>query len=99
MLLSQIANCLYATGLDVAIITDDSSPARIYGQAAGIPLSLALSLQKFLFLPHLLPVPQEKYPVLQHKVPNDDRDQRQRGHEDNKGLRTTISSDLIKDVK
>lgn len=57
------------TRLDVAVVPDDSSPAGVHGQAAAVPLPLALPLQQLLLLPHLLPVPQEKHTVLQHKVP------------------------------
>lgn len=69
---SQLLVCTL-TWLDVAIVTDDPSPASVYGQVAGVPLSLALSLQQLLFLPHLLPVPQKKHSMLQHKVPDDGR--------------------------
>lgn len=69
---SQLLACTL-TRLDVAIVTDDPSPASVNGQVAGVPLSLALSLQQLLFLPHLLPVPQKKHSVLQHKVPDDGR--------------------------
>lgn len=57
------------TGLNVAVISDDSAPACVDGEAAGVSLSLTFSLQQFLLFPHLFPVPQEKYSVLQHKVP------------------------------
>lgn len=57
------------TWLDVAIIADNSSPAGVYGEVAGLSFSLTLPLQQLLLLPHLLPVSQEKHSVLQHKVP------------------------------
>lgn len=57
------------TWLDVAIITDNSSPAGVYGEVAGLSFSLTLPLQQFLFLPHFLPVSQQKHSVLQHKIP------------------------------
>lgn len=66
----KLMNCAH-TWLDVAVVADDSSPACVKRQSTVLPLSLSvsLSLQKFLFLPHLLPIPQQKHSMFQHKVP------------------------------
>lgn len=54
------------TGLDVAVVSADAAPAR--AQRRGVD-AVARVLHLLLFLPDLLPVPDQEHVMLQHEVP------------------------------